>query len=214
MYDFSQQEKHEYQAPDLPDGTFLIGVVHLRPVPFSRDKWPFVAEDVKTGLAKWFFEFSALAPLQHNGIKLQGAKYMDPNQQVARGLGDAPEMMHWALKGCDTIRRIFLCDNRVRGKQAPLSMEDYHDLEGKVCAVQTTVFQGKTCIKFFLDASNAKDAAIIDGLVAQAKQAAQPKQQAAAPAPTPAPAPAQASGWGAQTAQSGWGTPTQDDIPF
>lgn len=175
----------QYQQPTIPQGTKLLASFKLHDVPFCYNSQSgYIAADQTTGLLKFFFELTILAPKQYSGQKLGGSKMV--TEAVQHQMGIAANDYSPCAKGDRAVHAIIACDALVKNRQPDYQISTYRNLDGLVCACEVGAFNGKTCIRVFLDPTNPRDRAEVQKLIEQAN-ASDPGRMPDVPSSWPSP---------------------------
>ncbi len=158
----------QYQQPQIPAGTRLLATLDLHNVPFCfNPQSQFVAQDQTSGLLKFFFELTVIAPREYAGQKIGGSKPM--TEAIQRQMGINGDFAQCA-KGDRAVHAIIACDAMVKNRAPEYSISSYRNLDGLVCAVEIGSFKGKTCIRNFLDPTDSRDRNGVQMLIEMAAQ--------------------------------------------
>lgn len=146
----------QYPQPNIPAGTKILATFKLHDVPFCYDaKSAFVAKDTTSGLLKFFFELTILAPQHYSGQKLGGSKML--TEAIQHQMGISATDYSQCARGDRAVHAILACDAFIKNRQPQYNISSYRQLDGLTCAVVVGEFTGKTCIKAFLDPSDHRD---------------------------------------------------------
>lgn len=204
MLDFSNPPSTKASAAaGIPDGTLLVGEIHLPHLPYSNiSEATYMVRDKFSPMVKFCYDFVVKLPAQYAGRTLSGSKPVTASMQRAFGV-DIPGLEAETGKGDRAVRAILAFDAMARGIPANCQIETYDELEDRLAAVKIGMFQGRPCMQAFLDPMKDKDRPTCELLiqslrslpaqqpaqqpVAQpvAQQVQQPVAQPVAPAPQP-----------------------------
>lgn len=208
MLDFSNPPSTKASAAaGIPDGTLLVGEIHLPHLPYSNiSEATYMVRDKFSPMVKFCYDFVVKLPAQYAGRTLSGSKPVTASMQRAFGV-DIPGLEAETGKGDRAVRAILAFDAMARGIPANCQIETYDELEDRLAAVKIGMFQGRPCMQAFLDPMKDKDRPTCELLIQSlrslpaqqpadqpvAQQVQQPAQQVQQPVaaqrqPTPPPA--------------------------
>lgn len=158
-FDFSNPLSSAASAnQDIPEGTMLVGEIHLPDKSFSTfSGQQYLVQDKFSPLVKFWFDFVVKAPVEYAGRTLSGSKPVCVSLQKMLGVAEYPGMAEDCARGDRAVRAILAFDAMARGVPAELSLSDYAELEGRLAAVKMGSWQGRVCMQAFFDPCRAKD---------------------------------------------------------
>lgn len=172
----------QYDDSMLPVGVPLIGTINLSSVQWSAPGQESYVSAGQDGLLYFNFELAVVAPAQYAGCKKYGKKPLTMERQTANG----PNFAEQCAKGDRAVAAILATDAMVKNQRPNWDLRSYEELNGKVCAFEICLYQGRKYVGKILSPNNPKDGATLMGLAQQYQQALrQPQQQYGKQPPPP-----------------------------
>lgn len=172
----------QYDDSALPVGVPLIGTIQLSAVQWAAPGQPGYVSAAQDGLLYFNFELEVVAPAQYAGCRKFGKKPLTLEKQTANG----PTFADQCAKGDRAVAAILATDAMVKNQRPNWDLQRYEDLNGKVCAFEICLYQGRKYVGKILSPNNPKDGATLIGLAQQYQQAVrQPQVQYGQQPPVP-----------------------------